>query len=107
MEALIELVKLNMQPRPRRLSKMKTGICPKLLDSHAPRQTHHLALQRRPKVRSIKVATKLWIQIHNVDIPFGRVAYDGAIEVASRSVLLDIDAQAAVDTEFESGSCTC
>jgi hypothetical protein len=56
-----------------------------------------------PEVVCIEEAIELWIQVNNIDASLCSIPNNGTGKVASVVVLFSINAQAAVNTKFQSG----
>lgn len=61
------------------------------------------SLQALPEHVGIEAPAHVLIHVYNVDIAFGLVADDGAVEVTRRCVLRNVDAERAVYLQFEPG----
>lgn len=73
-------LRLQLRPNPRVVN----------VDLHSP-----------PEVIRVKVARELWIDVDDVDVAFCGVADDGFVVCACCGVGFDVDAEGAVEFEFQ------
>ena len=80
-------------------------------DCHYRRRLYHQTmsslqrkLQRPPEIVCVKVAGELGVDVDDMNVALCRVTNDSFVVLARRSIGLDINAEGAVEFEFESKS---
>lgn len=78
---------------------------PPTIDLKHKTQTEASPLHAVPEVVCVEEAIKLRVQVDNIDASLCSIPNNGTGKVASVVVLFGIDAQAAVNTKSQPGSC--